>query len=237
MRAAAATAGPLLFGGFPVDFPLDVAVVPSRRTRDPEEVSVGWQIDAYHFDLPVVAAPMDSVTSPETAVAFGRAGGLGVLDLEGLWTRYENPEPVLEEIAHLQAKEVSPENTRRLQEIYSVPIKAELIKARLAEIREANLTYLMLAQNLIRKDRAEALFRLGLTEEAADLLGMLSTAQLLKIASSNMLLCRFRVDDDLVWNLLTSHNVKKVENSTTTQLHASILMAGKYAESVAATAH
>ncbi|MBT9467245.1 flagellar transcriptional regulator FlhD, partial [Hydrogenophaga sp.] len=82
----------------------------------------------------------------------------------------------------------------------------------LAEIREANLTYLMLAQNLIRKDRAEALFRLGLTEEAADLLGMLSTAQLLKIASSNMLLCRFRVDDDLVWNLLTSHNVKKVDN-------------------------
>jgi len=103
----------------------------------------------------------------------------------------------------------------------------------LAEIREANLTYLMLAQNLIRKDRAEALFRLGLTEEAADLLGMLSTAQLLKIASSS----RFRVDDDLVWNLLTSHNVKKVENSTTTQLHASILMAGKYAESLSATAH
>eukprot|EP01036_Dinobryon_divergens_P033583 gene33583-43401_t len=104
----------------------------------------------------------------------------------------------------------------------------------LAEIREANLTYLMLAQNLIRKDRAEALYRLGLTEEAADLLGMLSTAQLLKIASSNMLLCRFRVDDDLVWNLLTSHNVKKVDNSTTTQLHASILMAGRFAESMAA---
>ncbi len=104
----------------------------------------------------------------------------------------------------------------------------------LAEIREANLTYLMLAQNLIRKDRAEALFRLGLTEEAADLLGMLSTAQLLKIASSNMLLCRFRVDDDLVWNLLTSHNVKKVDITTSTQQHASSLMAGKYAESMAA---
>jgi flagellar transcriptional activator FlhD len=102
----------------------------------------------------------------------------------------------------------------------------------LAEIREANLTYLMLAQNLIRKDRAEALYRLGITEEAADLLGMLSTAQLLKIASSNMLLCRFRVDDDLVWNLLTNHNVKKVDNTTTTQLHASILMAGRFAESM-----
>lgn len=102
----------------------------------------------------------------------------------------------------------------------------------LVEIREANLTYLMLAQNLIRKDRATALFQLGVSEDAADMLGMLSTAQLLKIASSNMLLCRFRVDDDLVWKLLTSHNVKKVDNATTTQLHASILMAGKYAESM-----
>ena len=102
----------------------------------------------------------------------------------------------------------------------------------LAEIREANLTYLMLAQNMIRKDRAEAMFRLGVSEEAADLLGMLSTAQLLKMASTNMLLCRFRVDDDMVWNLLTSHNVTKVDHATTTQLHASILMAGKYAETM-----
>ena len=77
----------------------DVAVVPSRRTRDPEEVSVGWQIDAYHFDLPIIAAPMDSVMSPATAVALGQAGGLGVLDLEGLWTRYEDPTPLLAEIA------------------------------------------------------------------------------------------------------------------------------------------
>ena len=99
----------------------------------------------------------------------------------------------------------------------------------LAEIREANLTYLMLAQNLIRKDRAEALFRLGLTEEAADLLGMLSTAQLLKIASSNMLLCRFRVDDDLVWNLLTNHG-KAAANDGIGRLHASILMAGRHQE-------
>ena len=104
----------------------------------------------------------------------------------------------------------------------------------LTEIREANLSYLMLAQTLIRRDRAEALFRLGVSEEAADLLAMLSTAQLLKIASSSMLLCRFRVDDDLVWNLLTSHNTKKVDNSTTNQLHASILMAGRHAETMAA---
>lgn len=102
----------------------------------------------------------------------------------------------------------------------------------LAEIREANLTYLMLAQNLIRQDRSEALFRLGLSEEAADLIGALSPAQILKIASGNMLLCRFRVDDDIVWNLLTNHTPSRVENDATTKLHASILMAGKFAEAM-----
>ena len=101
----------------------------------------------------------------------------------------------------------------------------------LSEIREANLTYLMLAQNLIRQDKAEALFRLGMSEESADMIGALSPAQILKIASSNMLLCRFRVDDDMVWNLLTSnHKPNKVANDTTQRLHASILMAGRYAE-------
>jgi IMP dehydrogenase len=114
----------------------DVAVVPSRRTRDPEEVSVGWQIDAYHFDLPVVAAPMDSVMSPSTAVALGRLGGLGVLDLEGLWTRYEDPEPLLAEIAELdQAR-----STARMQELYAAPIQPELITQRLKEIRATGVT-------------------------------------------------------------------------------------------------
>ena len=79
----------------------DIAIVPSRRTRDPEEVSVAWQIDAYRFELPVLAAPMDSVVSPATAIAIGKLGGLGVLNLEGLWTRYEDPEPLLAEIAGL----------------------------------------------------------------------------------------------------------------------------------------
>ena len=91
----------------------DVAVVPSRRTRDPEEVSVGWQIDAYHFDLPVLAAPMDSVVSPATAVALGRLGGVGVLDLEGLWAPYEDPEALLAEIAGLHDGGV----TARMQEL------------------------------------------------------------------------------------------------------------------------
>ena len=77
----------------------DLAIVPSRRTRDPEEVSVAWQIDAYRFELPIMAAPMDSVMSPQTAVAFGKHGGLGVLDLEGLWTRYDDPSELLAEVA------------------------------------------------------------------------------------------------------------------------------------------
>ena len=114
----------------------DVAVVPSRRTRDPEEVSVAWQIDAYHFELPVMAAPMDSVMSPSTAVALGHLGGLGVLDLEGLWTRYDDPEPLLAEIAQLDA----PRSTARMQELYAAPIQAELITQRLKEIRAAGVT-------------------------------------------------------------------------------------------------
>lgn len=114
----------------------DVAVVPSRRTRDPEDVSVGWQIDAYHFEVPIMAAPMDSVMSPATAVALGRLGGLGVLDLEGLWTRYEDPQPLLDEIAGLDAEAA----TARMQEIYAAPIQAELIRARLKEIRDAGVT-------------------------------------------------------------------------------------------------
>ncbi|MGZ6798095.1 MAG: IMP dehydrogenase, partial [Nocardioidaceae bacterium] len=114
----------------------DIAIVPSRRTRDPEEVSVAWQIDAYRFELPIMAAPMDSVMSPQTAVAFGRHGGLGVLDLEGLWTRYADPSGLLEEVAELQGTAA----TRRMQEIYAEPVKAELVTARLQEMRDAGVT-------------------------------------------------------------------------------------------------
>ena len=102
----------------------------------------------------------------------------------------------------------------------------------LNEIREANMTYLMLAQSLIRQDKAEALFRLGMSEESADMIAMLSPSQIVKIASTNMLLCRFRVDDDMVWNLLTNHTASKVDNDATTKLHASILMAGRFAEAM-----
>ena len=102
----------------------------------------------------------------------------------------------------------------------------------LSEIREANLTYLILAQNLIRQDKTEALFRLGMSEESADLIGALSAGQIMKIASGNMLLCRFRVDDEMVWKLLTNHSVNKVDNDATTKLHASILMSGRFAETL-----
>ncbi|MCG2621730.1 GuaB3 family IMP dehydrogenase-related protein [Arthrobacter sp. I2-34] len=118
----------------------DVAIVPSRRTRDPKDVSVSWQIDAYHFETPVIAAPMDSVMSPATAIAMGKLGGLGVLNLEGLWTRYEDPQPVLDEIVGLAEENFSPAATRRMQEIYDAPVQAELITSRLAEIREAGVT-------------------------------------------------------------------------------------------------
>ena len=113
----------------------DIAIVPSRRTRDPEDVSISWSIDAYQFDIPFLAAPMDSVVSPRTAIMMGQLGGLGVLDLEGLWTRYEDPEPVLAEIRNLAPERA----TARMQQLYSEPIKPDLVTARLAEIRAAGV--------------------------------------------------------------------------------------------------
>ena len=99
----------------------------------------------------------------------------------------------------------------------------------LAEIREANLSYLMLAQSLVRIDREQALFRLGVSEETATLIGALTPAQMMKMATGNTLLCRFRMDDDAVWSLLTSHG-KGAANDGMSRLHASILMAGRHQE-------
>jgi len=114
----------------------DISIVPSRRTREPNEVSTSWQIDAYKFGLPLLAAPMDSVVSPDTAIAIGKLGGVGVLNLEGLWTRYENPIIPLGEISSIPNEQA----TRRMQEIYAAPIKPELIEKRIAEIRAAGVT-------------------------------------------------------------------------------------------------
>ncbi len=113
----------------------DIAIVPSRRTRDPEDVDISWEIDAFTFHLPLMAAAMDGVVSPATAIEIGRLGGVGVLNLEGLWTRYEDPEPLFEEIASLDTDKA----TLRMQEIYGEPIKEELIGQRIREIREAGV--------------------------------------------------------------------------------------------------
>jgi IMP dehydrogenase len=113
----------------------DVAIVPSRRTRDPEDVDLTWEIDAFRFDLPLMASAMDSVVSPRTAVEIGRLGGLAVLNLEGLWTRYEDPEPLFGEIAELPADKA----TARMQELYREPVKPELVGQRIREVRESGV--------------------------------------------------------------------------------------------------
>jgi len=113
----------------------DVAIVPSRRTRDPEDVDISWEIDAFRFELPLMAAAMDGVVSPATAIAIGRLGGTGVLNLEGLWTRYENPEPMLAEIAELPVGSA----TARMQQIYREPVNPELVSLRIREIKEAGV--------------------------------------------------------------------------------------------------
>jgi IMP dehydrogenase len=114
----------------------EVAIVPSRRTRDPDDVDISWQIDAYRFELPLMASAMDGVVSPATAIEIGRLGGLAVLNLEGLWTRYDDPEPLFDEIAALPDDKA----TRRMQEIYAAePIKEELISRRIREVKEAGV--------------------------------------------------------------------------------------------------
>ncbi|MGH9189359.1 MAG: GuaB3 family IMP dehydrogenase-related protein [Acidimicrobiales bacterium] len=113
----------------------DIAIVPSRRTRDPEDVDISWEIDAFRMDLPLLAAAMDGVVSPATAIEIGHLGGVGVLNLEGLWTRYEDPEPLLEEIARLDTDKA----TLRMQDIYAEPIKPELIGQRISEIKAAGV--------------------------------------------------------------------------------------------------
>jgi len=113
----------------------DIAIVPSRRTRDPDDIDISWDLDAYQFELPLLASAMDGVVSPRIAIEIGKLGGLGVLNLEGLWTRYKDPEPIYEEIAGLSAADA----TKRMQEIYREPIKADLIGERIREIKDSGV--------------------------------------------------------------------------------------------------
>src|SRR6266496_2737194 len=113
----------------------EVAIVPSRRTRDPDDVDISWEIDAYTFGLPMMASAMDGVVSPAVAVEIGKLGGLAVLNLEGLQTRYEDPEPIRDEIASLADDKA----TRRMQELYREPVKEELIVRRIREIKDGGV--------------------------------------------------------------------------------------------------
>ncbi len=113
----------------------EVTIVPSRRTRDPDDIDISWEVDAWTFPLPLMASAMDAVVSPATAIEVGRLGGLAVLNLEGLQTRYENPDPLFDEVANLPPEKA----TRRMQELYQEPIKEELIVRRIREIREGGV--------------------------------------------------------------------------------------------------
>ncbi|HEX5541231.1 MAG TPA: GuaB3 family IMP dehydrogenase-related protein [Micromonospora sp.] len=115
----------------------DIAIVPSRRTRDVDDVSTTWQLDAYQFRIPCVGHPSDATMSPASVLALGQLGGLGVLNVEGLWTRYEDPTKILEELSGL--KEPA-QTTLRLQEVYAEPIRTELITERIRQLRDGGVT-------------------------------------------------------------------------------------------------
>jgi IMP dehydrogenase len=110
----------------------DIAIVPSRRTRDPDDVDISWKLGDYRFELPLLASAMDGVVSPRTAGIIGKLGGLAVLNLEGIFSRYEDADLQLERIASLP-KEIA---TREMQEIYRQPIDEDLMVQRIREVKE-----------------------------------------------------------------------------------------------------
>jgi len=132
----------------------DIAIVPSRRTRDPDDVDISWRLDAFRFDLPMMGSAMDGAISPKTAIKIGRLGGLAVLNLEGLWARYDDPEPLFEEISALDDEKA----TLRMQEIYLAPVKPELIGRRVEEMKAAGVvTAASLTPQNVRKLAPHAL--------------------------------------------------------------------------------
>lgn len=149
----------------------DLSLVPTRRTRDRGMVDMSFELDAYDLDLPLLSAPLDAVTSPTTAAEISALGGLGVLNLEGLWTRYEDPIEVLGEIANLTP---GPEATARLQELYDEPVREELIGLRVEQLAEAGLAAGSLTPQKVERYHHAAL------EAGLDLLvvqGVVVTAQ------------------------------------------------------------
>ena len=155
--------------GFELD---DVAIVPRRRTRSRDRVDISWRLDAYAYDLPFVSAPLDSVTSPATAAAFAELGGQGVLNLEGIWTRFEDPAAVLAELAELPP---GPDATSRLQAVYDEPVREELIGRRIEELGDGG----HLAAGALTPQKVERYHGVAL-EAGLDLLvvqGVVATAQ------------------------------------------------------------
>jgi IMP dehydrogenase len=135
----------------------DVAIVPSRRTRDPDDVDITWEVDAYKFELPLMASAMDGVVSPRTAIEVGRLGGLAVLNLEGLWTRYDNADEILAEIAELPTEKA----TARMQELYEEDVQEELIYKRIREIKDAGIV----ASASLTPQRVERFHKVALEAE------------------------------------------------------------------------
>ncbi|OMQ15135.1 guanosine monophosphate reductase, partial [Modestobacter sp. VKM Ac-2676] len=117
----------------------EVSIVPSRRTRDHDDVSTAWQIDAFRFEMPLITSPSDAVVSPATAIAIGQAGGLGVLNAEGLWTRYDDPTDVYRRLRDAAGPDSGPP-TALLQEVYAEPVKPDLITTRVKELRDSGVT-------------------------------------------------------------------------------------------------
>lgn len=139
----------------------DISIVPSRRTRDADDVNISWELAGHKFELPLLAAAMDAVVDVPMAIAVGKLGGLAVLNLEGLQTRYEDPKPIFEEIASFSREEA----TRGMQRIYQEPIKEELVYRRIKEIKEGGVV----TAAALTPQRVERYYRIAL-EAGLDIL-------------------------------------------------------------------
>ena len=119
----------------------DVDIVPSRRTRSSKDVSTAWQLDAYRFDIPVVAHPTDALVSPSFAIELGKRGGLGVVNGEGLWARHADVDAAIERLTDIASREVDADAAVAfLQELHAAPLQPDLLAAAVATVREAGVT-------------------------------------------------------------------------------------------------
>ena len=154
----------------------DIAIVPSRRTRDPDDVDIGWTLGDHLLELPVLASAMDGVVSPQTAIRIGRLGGLGVLNLEGIFTRYDDADKQLERIASFSAAEA----TRGMQEVYRRPVDPELVRRRITEIKSAGV----LAAGALTPQRVRDYYQVAL-DAGLDVLVVQGTVVSAEHVSSN----------------------------------------------------